>query len=326
MIDEAKIARRQQTLQPAVSIGDYERADAGRTHTCRGVAQAGVGADRVWIRDDAVLPALDDLHLAYLRIDFAAAKPAVDDADAAFFGDSDRHLRPRHGVHVGGDDWALQRYACGETASQIDGIGVAPLDDAVLRVEEKVVECGAANEVNQSERLQSVNAASRYTAPALISVTEKPQFIAINTARVAPTTEKAPLMPQPHGMISARLAASRRMPPGSGMPRRMPTGVMSATAKAMRTGSSHGMPMSTRRARPNAAASATNATPTSARTVRSRTRSEAIRLLISDPTPVPSSSEKSVTVSEYTGCPSRSTKRCSSATSSSMNPAPSAPK
>ena len=44
------------------------------------------------------------------------------------------------------------------------------------------------------------------------------------------------------------------------------------------------------------------------------------------PRPVPRSSENSVTVSEYTGWPSSSTNRCSSATSSSMKPAPSAPK
>ena len=36
-------------------------------------------------------------------------KPAVDDADAAFFGHGDRHLGARDRVHVGRDDRALQR-------------------------------------------------------------------------------------------------------------------------------------------------------------------------------------------------------------------------
>ena len=65
---------------------------------------------------------------------------------------------------------------------------------------------------------------------------------------------------------------------------------------------------------------------TRARTVVRCTRVASTRRLRRLPRPVPSSSENNVTVSEYTGCPSSRTNRCSTATSSSMNPAPSAAK
>ena len=96
-----------------------------------------------------MLLALDDLDLSHLWIDLAAAEAAIDDADASLFGDRDRHLRSRDRVHVRGHDWPLQRQARRETAGEIDGSRIAPLDDAVLRLEEKVVERGAANEINQ---------------------------------------------------------------------------------------------------------------------------------------------------------------------------------
>src|SRR5262249_14300031 len=56
------------------------------------------------------------------------------------------------------------------------------------------------------------------------------------------------------------------------------------------------------------------------------TRSIGIRRLSTLPRPVPRRSENRVTVSEYTGWPSSSTKRCSRPTSRSMKPTPSAPK
>ena len=58
------------------------------------------------------------------------------------------------------------------------------------------------------------------------------------------------------------------------------------------------MARSTRRARKNAASTATDATVISARTVTHLTRSMRTRRLIRLPSPVPRSSEKSVTVSE----------------------------
>ena len=109
-----------------------------------GVAAAPNG---VRVVDDAVLLALDDLDLAHLRLDLAAAEAAVDDADAAFFGDGDRHLGARDRVHVGRDDRPLQREVLGEARRQVDGRRIAALDDAVLGREEEVVERAAADEI-----------------------------------------------------------------------------------------------------------------------------------------------------------------------------------
>jgi hypothetical protein len=148
-IDETEVAAGEQPLQPPAAVGDDERSDAGGAHPGCGVGKAGVGRDRVGIRDDAVLLPLDDLDLAHLRLDFSASEPAIDDADAAFFGHGDRHFGSRHRIHVRGDDRPLQRDARGEPAGEIDGRRVAPLDDAVLRVEQKIVKGRPANEINQ---------------------------------------------------------------------------------------------------------------------------------------------------------------------------------
>ena len=56
-----------------------------------------------------MLTPLDALDLADLRLDVARAEAAIDDADAAFFGDRDGHLRARDRVHVGRHDRPLQR-------------------------------------------------------------------------------------------------------------------------------------------------------------------------------------------------------------------------
>src|SRR4029079_3379156 len=51
----------------------------------------------------------------------------------------------------------------------------------------------ADSQIPQCSELHNVIAASAYTTAALRSVTENPQFIAMKTASVAPTTENAPL-------------------------------------------------------------------------------------------------------------------------------------
>ena len=108
-------------------------------------------------------------------------------------------------------------------------------------------------------------------------------------------------MPQPHGMISARSTATNRMPPGSGIPSRMPIGTMSTTANAMRSGSGHGMPMLMSEASPTAAMTEAIITAVKARTVTERMRCGWMRRLIRLPIPVPRSNENNVTVREYTG-------------------------
>ena len=60
-----------------------------------------------------------------LRRDVAGAEAAIDDADAAFFGQDDRHGRARDRVHVGRDDRPLQRDVLGKARRQIDGRGIA---------------------------------------------------------------------------------------------------------------------------------------------------------------------------------------------------------
>ena len=74
-----------------------------RCPPCGGVASETVRvvADGVRVGDDAVLRPLDGGDLGHLRRDVAGPEPAVDDADAAFLGQHDRHRRPRDGVHVG---------------------------------------------------------------------------------------------------------------------------------------------------------------------------------------------------------------------------------
>ena len=101
--------------------------------------------DGVGIGNDAVLGALDDLHFAHLRGDVAAAEAAVDDAEAAFFGLDDRHRRARDGVHVGRDDRMLQRDVLGEAGGEIDRFGIAALEDAEPRREQKIIKGAAAD-------------------------------------------------------------------------------------------------------------------------------------------------------------------------------------
>ena len=146
LVHEPEVARRQQALHAALGVDDDQRADAGVAHPGRRVGEAGVWRDRVRVADDAVLLALDDLDFPDLRLDLAAAEPAVDDADPAFFRHGNRHLGAGDGIHVGRDDRPLQGEMPREARRQVDGRGVAALDDAVLRGEEEVVEGAAADE------------------------------------------------------------------------------------------------------------------------------------------------------------------------------------
>ena len=76
----------------------------------------------------------------------------------------------------------------------------------------------------------------RYMPDALMSVVPKPQFIAMKIASVAPTTERAPLIPHAHDTMSGARIRSSRRPAGIGMPRATPIGTSVATATRMRTG------------------------------------------------------------------------------------------
>ncbi len=147
LVRKPHVARRQQSRHPALLIDDNERADAGAEHGRRGIREVGRGRDGVGIADDAVLFALDDLDLAYLRVDLAAAEATVDDADPALLGHG--HLRPRHGIHVRGDDRPLQRETPREVGREVEGGGVATLNDTVPGCEEEIVERAAADEREQ---------------------------------------------------------------------------------------------------------------------------------------------------------------------------------
>src|SRR5438094_46610 len=95
---------------------------------------------------------------------------------------------------------------------------------------------------------------------------------------------------------------------------------------AIRTGREKGMAHATIGVAIATSSSAMTATDAMAIAPARGSDSSGTRRLHEAPRPVPSSSENSVTVSEYTGCPSSSTKRCSTDTSISMKPAPSAAK
>ncbi len=96
-----------------------------------------------------MLRALDDFHLAHLRRDVAAAKAAIDDAEATLFGLDDRHRRARDRVHVRRHDRVLQRDVLGETGGQIDRLGIAALEHAEPRRKQEIVEGAAADRGKQ---------------------------------------------------------------------------------------------------------------------------------------------------------------------------------
>ena len=83
---------------------------------------------------------------------------------------------------------------------------------------------------------------TRYVADAANRVTWNPQFMAMNIASVAPTTEKAPFMPQAHGTICG---VRGREQPDAGRHRHAEHACRSATsvatASAIRAGRANGI-------------------------------------------------------------------------------------
>ena len=146
-VDEAEIALGEQAEQPPVGVDDDQRADARSRHQRPRLRHRRVRADAVGIGDDAVLRPLHLLDLADLRLDLPGPVAAVDDADASLFGLHDRHRRARDGVHVGRHDRPAQRDAPGQLAGQVDDVGIAPRQHAVLRRQDEVVEGAATHEL-----------------------------------------------------------------------------------------------------------------------------------------------------------------------------------
>ena len=89
------------------------------------------------VGDDAVLAALDHVHLLRLGAD---GHILVDDADAALTGDGDGHAVLGDGIHGGAHQGMLSLTLLGELGVQIDVCGQ---DVALRRDEQHVVEGGA---------------------------------------------------------------------------------------------------------------------------------------------------------------------------------------
>ena len=125
------------------------------------------------------------------------AEAAIDDAEAAFFGLHDRHRRARDRVHVGRDERPLQRDVLREAARQIDGARVAPLEHAVLRPQQEVVEGAAADGVHQTSGGGIHASLMRYRSPACSSVCPCPMPVPTSrrARRVRAPSPRAPLHP-----------------------------------------------------------------------------------------------------------------------------------
>ncbi len=143
--DEPHVARGQQPFQLARAVDDDESANAGVLHHAAGVGEAVCRLDGIRIGNHAVLGALDDLHLAHLCCDVAAAEAAIDDAEAPFFSLDHSHRGPRDGVHVRRDNRMLQRDVLGEAGGEINRFRIAALEDAEPRREQKIIKGAAAN-------------------------------------------------------------------------------------------------------------------------------------------------------------------------------------
>ena len=146
-VDEAEIALGEQAEQPPAGVDDDQRPDTRPRHQRPRLRHRHVRADAVGIGDDAVLRPLHLLDLADLRLDLPGPVAAVDDADASLFRLNHRHRRARDGVHVGRDDRPAQRDAPGQLARQVDDVGIAPRQHAVLRRQNEVVEGAATHEL-----------------------------------------------------------------------------------------------------------------------------------------------------------------------------------
>jgi hypothetical protein len=67
------LARGQQAEQPPAFVDDDECADAGAAHGVACLGQRRARPNRVRIGDDAMLPPLDALDFAHLRLDITCA-------------------------------------------------------------------------------------------------------------------------------------------------------------------------------------------------------------------------------------------------------------
>ena len=148
-VHEPHVAFGQQALEPPRRVDHHQRARPCAPHHGHGFFQARLGRHGVRVADDDVLHPLDLLDLAHLRLDVAVAEPAVDDAEAAFFGLDDGHRRARDRIHVGRHERPLEGDAGREPARQVHHRRVAPLDHAVLRAQQEVVEGRAADQFHE---------------------------------------------------------------------------------------------------------------------------------------------------------------------------------
>jgi hypothetical protein len=148
-IDEAQVAGGQHSVHAPLLVDHDQRSDAGAPHAGGRLGERRLRSDGVRVVDDAVLGALDDLDLAHLRLDLAAAEAAVDDADAALFRDGDGHVRAGHRVHVGRHDRPLHRDVLRKPGRQVDRRRIAALEDAELGGEEEVVKGAASDEIKK---------------------------------------------------------------------------------------------------------------------------------------------------------------------------------
>ena len=136
-------------------------------------------------------------------------------------------------------------------------------------------------------------------AAPVIKVTENPQFMAMNTASVAPMTDSAPFIPQAQGTRAECFAAISRMPAGSGIPISTPAGAISEDrqrdARSMARADGRA---DDRRQRDDAENRHADDAEEHELDAFGAAASSLMRRLMRLPMPVPSSTENSVTVSE----------------------------
>ena len=120
-----RTARRARVSRPCSrcsAVDDGQRADARVLHDAQRLGDAVRSAPIVC--GSAMTPCCVRLTAAtsrHLRRDVAGAEAAIDDADAALFGQDDGHRRARDRVHVGRDERALERDVLARTRDvQID--------------------------------------------------------------------------------------------------------------------------------------------------------------------------------------------------------------
>jgi hypothetical protein len=121
-----------------------------------------------------VLSALHFLDFADLRLDLARPVSAIDDADAAFLGLNHGHGRARDGVHVGRDDRPAQDDGSSQLAGQIDGIGIAARQHAVLGRQDEIVEGAAAREFEHHRAAVAVDRRKSSHAAMLVRSLQQP--------------------------------------------------------------------------------------------------------------------------------------------------------